>query len=127
MNKLEIGLRHWIADINSINLHGRGAPIDWTAFTDAKYGTAGKRVVPSGSAVKLSVAGKIVPADGANGSETLFMFSDAREDVTSDSVSGYGLVTGGNLYEAFLPDASGSPRVLAAGIKATVSARIRLQ
>lgn len=122
--KTTIGLRHWIADLNSIALYGRGAPIDWSLFTDAKYGTAGKRRVPSGAAVKL-VNGKIGPADGTGTS--YLMFSEANEDSKTDSISGYGLVTGGNVYEDFLFDAAGAPRVLAAGLKTSLGSRFHFQ
>ena len=36
--------------------------------------------------------------------------------------SGYGVIRGGSLYETLLPDASGSPRELAAAIKTELAA-----
>lgn len=105
----------WIADYSSLNLHGLGAPMNWAAFTDAKWGTAGRRSIPSGTAVSLS-SGKIVPADGSL--DTLLLMSDANEASTAESISGYGLATAGNVYEAQLPDSTGAPAVLPAGIKA---------
>ncbi|MFT2719732.1 hypothetical protein ACMT4L_06960 [Deinococcus sp. A31D244] len=113
----------WIADYHSLDLHGLGAPMNWAAFTDAKFGAAGRRLIPSGTAVSLA-AGKIVPADGT--ADTLLLMSDAREDSTSDSISGYGLVVAGNVHEALLPDSSGSPAVLPAPIRAK-AARLYLQ
>lgn len=105
----------WIADYHSIDLHGLGAPMNWAAWTDAKYGAAGHRLIPSGTAVSLA-AGKIVPADGT--ADTLLLFSDAREDSATDSISGYGLAVAGNVHEALLPDSSGSPAVLPTPIRA---------
>lgn len=113
--KSTMSMPHWVADYHSLTLHGTGAPINWAAWTDPKYGTAGRRVVPSGTVVSLS-AGKIVPADGSL--DTLLLMTDAREGSSGDSISGYGLVVSGNVYEAQLPDSTGAPAVLPAGIKA---------
>ncbi|MBZ9752733.1 hypothetical protein K7W42_17975 [Deinococcus sp. HMF7604] len=121
--KRTIGMPQWIADYSSLNFHGAGAPMNWAAWTDAKYGTAGRRLIPSGTAVSL-VSGKIVPADGSL--DTLLLFSDAREDAPTDSPSGYGLVTAGNVYEAQLPDSTGAPAVLATAVR-TKAARFYLQ
>ncbi|MFW8628577.1 hypothetical protein [Deinococcus sp. ME38] len=57
---------------------------------------------------------------------TLLLMSDAREDATSDSISGYGLVVAGNVHEALLPDSSGSPAALPAPVRAK-AARLYLQ
>ncbi len=114
----------WVADYESLALHGAGAPINWAAFTDVSFGTAGRRVVPSGYPVMLA-SGKIVPATGA--SETLLLMSAANEANPSDSPSGYGLVTGGNVYEGRLPTATGTPRQLPSAVRAAVNGRIRLQ
>lgn len=121
--KRTMSMPHWVADYTSLDLHGAGAPMNWDAFTDAKYGAAGHRLIPSGTAVSV-VAGKIVPADGT--ADTLLMMSDARQDSPSDSISGYGLVTAGNVYEAQLPDATGAPAQLPAAIRAK-AARFYLQ
>ncbi|CAM4238537.1 hypothetical protein [Deinococcus marmoris] len=121
--KRSLSMPQWIADYSSLDLHGAGAPINWAAFTDAKFGTAGRRFVPSGTTVSL-VAGKIVPADGT--ADTLLMMSDAREDSPADSISGYGLVTAGNVYEAQLPDSTGAPAVLATPVR-TKAARFYFQ
>ena len=106
---------YWIADYNSITRHGLGAPMNWDAFTDPKYGTAGRKFIPSGTAVSVS-SGKIVPADGSL--DTLLLFSNANQANPSDSPSGYGLVVSASVYEAQLPDSTGVPAVLPAGIKA---------
>lgn len=110
-----LSMPHWIADYTSLDLHGAGAPMSWGAWTDPKYGTAGRRFIPSGTAVSL-VSGKIVPATGAQ--DTLLLISDAREDSPADSISGYGLVTAGNVYESRLPDATGAPAQLPTAVRA---------
>jgi len=45
------------------------------------------------------------------------LVSNAVENSKSDSVSGYGIIVGGNLYENLLPDATGTPAVLSDEIK----------
>lgn len=112
--KRSISMPHWIADYHSLDFHGAGAPMNWDAFTDAKYGQAGRKVIPSGTAVSL-VNGKIVPADGT--ADTLLLFSNANQANPSDSPSGYGLVVRGNVYESQLPDATGTPAKLPAAIR----------
>lgn len=113
--KRSLTMPHWVADYQSLDLHGGGAPMNWAAWTDAKYGVAGRRLIPSGTAVSV-VAGKIVPADGS--ADTLLLMSDAREDSPADSISGYGLVTAGNIYEDQLPDSTGNPAQLPAPVRA---------
>ena len=114
----------WIADQESLTYRGAGAPMNWAAWTDVKYGAAGRRVIPSGTAISI-VNGKIEPATGAV--ETVILVSNANEFSPSDSVSGYGVVQGGSIYEAQLPDATGAPRVLPAAIKTKLPPTIRLQ
>lgn len=113
--KTTLSMPHWVADYHSLTLHGTGANMNWAAWTDTKYGPTGRRVIPSGTAVSLS-GGRIVPADGSL--DTLLLMTDAREGSPGDSVSGYGLVVAGNVYEAQLPDSVGAPAALPAGVKA---------
>lgn len=103
--KVTLGIPHWVADYHSLDLHGAGAPMDWSKWTDAKYGVAGHREIPTGTAVSLSDDHKIIPADGSR--RTLLLISNAREWLPSDSVSGYGLVVRGNVYEDQLPGTVG--------------------
>ncbi|GAA5513637.1 hypothetical protein Dcar01_02381 [Deinococcus carri] len=112
--KFSMSMPHWIADYHSLTYHGAGAPLNWGAFTDPKYGATGRRRIPSGTAVSV-VDNKIVPADGA--ADTLLLFSDAQEGLASDSPSGYGLVVSGNVYEDRLPDATGMPARLPVAIR----------
>lgn len=116
-------LPHWIADYNSLAFYGAGAPVNFAAFTDAKYGTAGKRRIPSGTVVHLT-NGKIEPGAGT-ANETYILFADVAEDVAALGVSGHGIVTGGNVREAFLPDAAAG--VLPAALKTALGVRFHFQ
>lgn len=126
-NTRTLGLTpHWVADYTSLEYYGAGAPLDFATFTDPAYGPAGKRRIPSGTAVAIRAAdGRIIPADGVL--PTFFLFSAAQEGLATDSISGYGVVTGGNIYETQLPQATGTPRRLPVGPRGTVPARILLQ
>lgn len=116
------GLPHWIADYHSLDLYGAGAPINFAAFTDAKFGDAGKRFIRSGTVVHLE-AGKIEPGPGAG--QAYLLFADVHEDIAELGVSGHGLVTGGNVREAYLPDAAGA--ALPAATKAALGPRFHFQ
>lgn len=126
-----LGMPAFIADLHSITLWGTGAQIDWTAWTDAKYGAAGKRKVPAGTVIAFGASGKIVPPTVNAGAVTngpcYVLRTDIEEDSPVASLSGYGVITGGNLYETLLPDASGTPRTLAAELKTALGARFVLQ
>ena len=124
VKKYTHALPRWIADYNSIALYGSGAPIDFTSFTDASYGAAGQRVIPSGTVVHL-VSGKIT--DGAGGGQAYLLFASVDEALPALGASGHGLVTGGNVYEAWLPGATGAPRVLTAAQKTALGARFHFQ
>ena len=104
----------FVADEDSTMLLAMGATVDWTSFTDPKYGTAGKRFIPAGTAVAIT-AGKLVVTD--NIKTTYLMASDVIENPLfyrgSDDTSG--LYAGGIFFEDRLPDAVAN--VLAAGTK----------
>ena len=122
-----LGIAAFIADPSSITLWGTGAQVNWALFTDAKYGVVGSRKIPSGTVIAIT-NGKIVPA-AADGSNAPFYLtrSAAEEDSRVAALSGYGVITGGNVYETLLPDASGSPRVLTAALKTGLGPRFVTQ
>ncbi|MBZ9753185.1 hypothetical protein K7W42_20320 [Deinococcus sp. HMF7604] len=126
-----LGTPAFIADLHSITLWGTGAQIDWTAWTDAKYGTAGKRKVPAGTVIAFNASGKIVPPTVNAGAVTNGPCYLARTDMEEDSrvaaLSGFGVITGGNVYDTLLPDAAGNPRSIAAELKTALGARFVLQ
>lgn len=120
-------LAAFVADRASMDTVGTGIQIDWTKFTDAKYGTAGKRRIPAGTAVEPIGTGAVDsprnlcgPASGTAGKEAWLTKQNIEED--SEWPTGHGAYNGGNVYEALLPDAAGAPRVLPASIKAQLSA-----
>ena len=52
------------------------------------------------------------------------LVSDAVEDDKSASLSGYGVLIGGVLYDNLLPDATGTPKVLPAAYKTELNAGV---
>ncbi len=122
----KFGLAAFVADRNSMDVFGTGVQIDWAAFTDAKYGTAGTRRIPAGTVIEPignSTTGIYLcgPAAGTAGKPQLILKTDAEEDARGMAASGYGAYVGGVVYENLLPDASGNPRTLA---NATVRAAL---
>ncbi|MBZ9712186.1 hypothetical protein [Deinococcus multiflagellatus] len=125
----KFGLAAFVADRASMATFGTGVQIDFAAFTDAKYGTAGKRVIPAGTIIEPtgnSTTGEYLcgPGAGTAGKPQLILKTDAEEDGRGMAASGYGAYVGGVVYENVLPDASGSPRVLAnATVRAALATR----
>jgi len=123
MNKLRsFALAAFVADRASMDTYGTGIQLDFSKFTDAKYGAAGKRIIPAGTVVSpTKEAGKPAllcgPGTGTAGDLHLILKTDAEEDSTVDALTGYGAYSGGVVYETLLPDATGTPRVLPAGIR----------
>lgn len=123
----KFGLAAFVADRASMDTVGTGIQIDWTKFTDAKYGPAGKRRIPAGTAIEPIGTGAADsprylcgPASGTAGKDAWLTKQAIEED--AEWPTGHGAYNGGNVYEALLPDASGAPRVLAAGLKAQLVA-----
>lgn len=111
MNRVEKALaigRKFVADESSVMSYGLGASVDFSAFTDPKFGTAGKRVIPAGTVVELSaVTGKVVAYDGTG--QAYLTAADALEQTEQGGSWGtVGLIVGGVIYENLLPDADGS-------------------
>ena len=105
----------FVADEASTMLLAIGGTIDWTSFTDAtKFGVAGKRFIPAGTAVAIT-AGKVVATDSIKA--TYLMASDVLEIPLfyrgSDDTTG--LYAGGIFFEDRLPDSVAG--VLTAGMK----------
>lgn len=95
-----------------------GHQIDWdVAFTG--FGTAGSRVIPHGHPMSPSgTAGKIVPSTNAAGNEASvigLLEGPAVEDDQSAAKTGYGLVTGGVVYEQLIPGITATIKTNAAG------------
>lgn len=95
------GLPNWVADPNSVDRHGAGAQINWAAFTNARYGTAGRRRIPSGEPVSWNANGELIPSDGTT--DTGLLTTDAHEDSPVAALTGYGVVVAAVVYLAALP------------------------
>lgn len=123
-----LGVPAFIADPHSVTLFGTGAQLDFTTFTDAtKFGVAGKRKIPAGTVVELNASGVAVFPTGTANTPTYLLRSDAEEDSRVAARSGFGLMTGGNVYETLLPDATGNPRVLTPAFKTALGPRFHFQ
>lgn len=129
MTKLtSFALAAFVADRGSTQTFGTGVQIDWTKFTDAKYGVAGKRSIPAGTILEpVSDAGAPAylcgPATGTAGKLAVILKTPAQEDSQADARTGYGAYSGGVVYETLLPDATGAPRVLSAALKTQLTSR----
>lgn len=79
----------------------------------------GDKFIPAGTVVAQLTGGKVVPRSSRPGAETAtgILETPAEENSAVDSLSGYGVIVGGVLYENNLPDATGSPAVLPTAYK----------
>lgn len=78
-----------------------GRQIDWSAF-DATYENAyGNKELKAGTVVALDgTTGKIIPRDTGTGDTAVgLLASSANQNNDSESLSGYGLIRGGVVYE----------------------------
>ena len=113
----------FIADEKSIN-RSTGRQIDWAnvgaGFIDP---TTGKKILKAGTVVgELLGAGKISPRVVTTNPATGILETDAVEGSKTDALSGYGMIIGGVLFEALLPDSTGSPRTLPSAMKTELQA-----
>jgi hypothetical protein len=92
---------------------------DATATYTENSGGVGKRAIKAGTVMAELSSGKIVPRAARPGSETSIglLITEALEDSQAASLSGYGLIVGGVIYENLLPEASGTPAVINATYK----------
>src|ERR1051325_1119045 len=79
-----------------------------------KNATTGKKEIPAFTVMAELSSGKVIPRADVSGAETagMIMETNAIEDDPTASLSGYGMIIGGSLYETLLPDSTGSPKVL---------------
>jgi hypothetical protein len=122
---LYIGRPTWLKTPGNAAFRTGGKQIDW-ANVGAGYVDAatGKKIIPSGTAMgTLLGSGKMSPRVVTTNPAVGLLEGDAIEDDLVHSLSGYGLMVGGVVYENLLPDATGGPpAVLAAGIKTELQA-----
>lgn len=109
----------FVADPNSMERNSGGRQIDW-ANVGAGYldSATGKKVLPGGTVVgELLGAGKISPRVVTTNPATGILQTTAIEGDKGAGYTGYGVYVGGVIYEALLPDATGSPKTLLAAMK----------
>jgi len=73
---------------------------------EAIFAVDGSKVVKSGTIMAELSTGKIIPRKSVTGAETAigFLVGDAEENAPQDTLSGFGLIIGGVVYEDLLPD-----------------------
>lgn len=113
-----VGRPGFVADEGSLEFSS-GRQIDWANVAAGYLDAAtGKKVLPAGTVVgELLGGGKISPRVVTTNPAVGILATTAIEDDRSAALSGYGMLVGGVLYEALLPDSSGSPKELAAAVK----------
>lgn len=110
--------------VHSSIVRDSGRQIDW-ANVGAGYidAASGKKVLKAGTVCgELLGTGKISPRVLTTNPAAGILETDAVEGDTTVPASGYGFIRGGAVYEALLPEATGSPRVLAAAVKTELNA-----
>ena len=104
----------FVADPESI-VRNSGRQIDWAHVSTDN--ADGKKILVAGTVVgELLGAGKISPRVVTTNPAAGILESTAVEGDPSASRSGYGVIIGGHLYANRLPDATGTPKVLAAAV-----------
>lgn len=111
----------FIADEHSISRIAMGGRIKFASFTDASFGTAGKRVIPAGTIVKRDTDNQLIPAADGPAGTAFLTISDALEDafIKRGSDATTGLLAGGVFYEDKLPKAPTALQKTALGPKFT--------
>lgn len=115
----------FVADPNSIERLDGGRQIDW-ANVGAGYidATTGKKVLPGGTVLgdllstNKAVSPRVVTTNPAMG----VLLTNANEADRAAGYTGYGIAVGGVLYETLMPDATGTPKTIAAAIKTELTA-----
>lgn len=115
--ELALTTAHAAAGATSITVQALPAALE--NDDEARVGRGGRKRVPAGTVMVELASGKLVPRSARPGAETAvgILETDADQDSKTDSLSGYGLILGGVLYENMLPDATGAPKVLPAAYK----------
>lgn len=110
----------FVVDQTSI-VRNSGRQIDWPNV--ATVNADGKKIVYAGTVVgEVLGNGKISPRVVTTNPAIGILETTAVEGDPSASRSGYGVIIGGVLYENRLPDATGTPKTLAAAVKTELKA-----
>lgn len=122
-----LSLPAFIVDHQSAD-RDNGHQIDWANVTAGAgvvpaLNAQGKKVLLAGTPVgSLLGTGKISPrADNTNPAIGLLL-TTAVQDEPNAALSGYGIITGGVMYENLIPGAAGTPAELAQDIKDELNA-----
>lgn len=105
------------AGATSLSVEALDAQID--SGDTATVAGSGNKFLPAGTVVSENVVGdvrKVYPRS-EGGSTFGILETDAEENEPSAALSGYGVMIGGRLYEALLPEAAGTPRVIGTTIR----------
>ena len=87
-----------------------GQQVDWDAVPASYEDATGTKVIPAGTVMSKLASGKVVPrADrdvvaAPTETATGLLATAAVDGAPQDAKSGYGLITGGPVYEDLLPD-----------------------
>lgn len=110
----------FVADPHSV-IRNSGRQIDWANVSATN--ADGKKIVYAGTVVgELLGTGKVSPRVATTNPATGIMETTAVQGETFAALSGYGVIIGGHFYENMLPDATGSPKTLAAAVKTELNA-----
>ena len=110
----------FVADAHSID-RSTGRQIDWTQITATN--ADGKKFLVAGTVVgELAGAGRVGPRVATTNPAIGILETDAVQDEGFAALTGYGVIKGGILYENLLPDATGTPKTLAAATKTELNA-----
>lgn len=107
----------FIVDERSVMRDG-GHQIDWANVADTYKNADGKKEILAGTVMgTLLGSGKMSPRVATTNPAVGVLATTAVEGSPNMPKSGYGLIIGAAVYENLLPDASGSPAVLATAVK----------
>lgn len=113
----DLGIK-FTADETGMQRVPLGGRIKFSAFTDARFGTAGQRVIPAGTPVKRDTDNTLIPASATDAAGTAFLTATTvveNPDILRGSSQTTGLYCGGPVYEARINGAVNG--VLPAGLK----------
>lgn len=105
----------FVADEHSITRIPGGRQIDWANITAGAgvvppLNADGKKWLKAGTVVgDLLGAGKLRPRVVTTNPAIGLLETDAVEGEASAPLSGYGVINGGNIFQNYLPDATGGP------------------
>lgn len=110
----------FVADPHSV-IRNSGRQIDWANVSATN--ADGKKIIYAGTVVgELLGGGKVSPRVVTTNPATGIMETTAVQDAPFAALSGHGVMIGGHFYENLLPDATGSPKTLAAAVKTELNA-----